>query len=270
MERFNAELSARGSKLRCLEFQDLSDPLRVDPERRQETLERQEQESIKEVELYSTLFQQVQIISYDEFKKALVSCSHELNTMLGGKPYALGYAEFKSNKWVAEQALSFLDHPPQSDFPVKASSDDTSSQQGDIDPHVDQFVLFDDVSYSGSQIAGDILFTLIDKMPPGKHVDIYVVIPFMSEQSRARITDTAQRAQSQGKMVSVHIISSEISVKMVKDIFPAGSRGRTLFMESRCAALPEWKRPDGVSVPPVLTTIVTGGHPPYKPPQKTS
>lgn len=270
IEQFNAELSGRGSKLRCLEFQDLSDPLRVDPERQRATLESRKQTSIKDVDVYEALFQNVQIISYDEFKRSLVSCAHELDRLIGDRPYALGYAEFKSNKWVAEQALPFLTHPPQSDFSVKASSHEGSSQQGDIDPHIDQFVLFDDVSYSGSQIAGDVLFSLIDKIPPGKKVDIYVVIPFMSEQAKTRILDAAQKAQNAGKMVSVHIISSDIPVKMVNDVFPAGSRGRGLFMESRCVALPEWKRPDSVSVPGELTEIVTGGHPPYKPPKETA
>ena len=175
------------------------------------------------------LFENTQCLTYEHLGKALSGCTQKLNTLLGGQNYAIGYAEQKSQKWIAEQALPLMEKTPKKAFKTYAEGVEHTYQEK-LPEDIENFVVFDDASYSGSQMAA-LLKDLVQKMkelPSQKPRKIYFVIPFMSTQAKQRIqTEWAKiLKESPEKLASfpeLCVITSDQGLTGFSDVFPPES-----------------------------------------------
>jgi hypothetical protein len=282
------ELKQNGIPLTCREFTPLTQPNHMQEDEIQKYLQSlpPEYRSTK-----AKLFQNVQKISYKELQAALFACVQELIQILQDKDYAIGYAENKSQKWVAELALQFMTKTPKESFTTYVDSVFGRSRQSHLTGKADNFVVFDDSSYSGTQLC-ELLEILIDEI--AKQADrprnICVVVPFMSKPAKEKLIQTCNSLLSERLPgTKLLIITSPIKITSFADKYPPNSAAReelftceeVLFEkkleylsptdlrgylddseDNKCLAYMEWKVPDNVSVP---RNILFGGPDPSHP-----
>ncbi len=225
------------------------------------------------------LFDSVDILTFDELKAGLQASCEKLNELLGNQDYSIGFVKHKSQQWVAELALPYLNQAPTSFF-INATDtvENIRGEQSALNKQERHFVVFDDAAYSGKQIRHliDELKKALAKTHQNEPCHLYLVVPFLSSIAEQRLEtyinkvrdsfDPARKDEPTGNL-HVHLITTNRKVKAVKDIFTTEKvRRLALFaaMENlpgfstcyytdgqltKCLTLTEWKIPDDASVP---------------------
>lgn len=198
----------------------------------------------------------IQHISMEVFDIALTRCVKTLNRELGNQPYSIGIVCGKSNQWVASLALKDLSHLPSSWFSLGGASQGTIGL--DDVPRIPQniatikekcVVLFDDVSYSGSQLANNVECVL--KEHPSKHV--YVVVPYMTSQAYKVLIERAKMCNGSMTLISTIQKITRIMDKLTKKEFDVlnkyniGAFGNYHYSNQKTFCYTDWRLPDGNS-----------------------
>lgn len=129
-------------------------------------------------------------VSFVEFSKALNNCLKKLPNGLLERAEVLGSAH-KSNQWVAEIARSYM---KPSIFSYKelghdhASAITKSLMRESPECWANEYVLFDDASFSGNQMTGHLneLVKVFERSFSRR--DIYVVVPFVTSVAISKIS----------------------------------------------------------------------------------
>ncbi|MBS0624536.1 MAG: hypothetical protein JSS32_00625 [Verrucomicrobia bacterium] len=132
------------------------------------------------------IMKMVRHIPYGEFKTALLSTVRHFNSKIEGLPpndrdYIAIARNYKSNGWVTDLVLPHLTH-----LPTAIVNWDSSVKYFRKTHNVKRVVLFDDATYSGSQLSY-MISTLVDlKMDfsPDPAFKIYAAVPFMTNPER--------------------------------------------------------------------------------------
>lgn len=124
-------------------------------------------------------FHSSDLITFDELKRGLQSCSLALKEMLGSESFAIGLAPHTAYSWSAALALPYLDTAPQGHFPVKDEAAFNVSA-------IKNYVIFGDIHYDEYDLQSIIENNVKElKGDPTKH--LYLVVPFTSEYGRKKL-----------------------------------------------------------------------------------
>jgi len=246
-------------------------------------------EQFRQVE--STLLDRMDFITFSQLESALCSCVQRLNVLLEGKPFSIGYTPGKSQQWVVELALGYLDHLPVESFRVETGGGSWQIQicSGE------NFVVFDDASYSGTQLYESLahLAYSVHKGTLRDDFSLFFVVPFLSKTAeKVFFTQLAAiRKAIHLENMNVHLITSGVGITSFDEVYKKGSSEREelfacekklyerkvlksppeLVYESgfgKCLTFTEWKRPDSVSVPEHLRQFFTDERPVYWPKER--
>ncbi|MFA6915448.1 MAG: hypothetical protein WC222_03555 [Parachlamydiales bacterium] len=216
----------------------------------------------------------IQHFTMDQLDTHLEICVGKLNDRLlelGMPSYAVGVSENKSSHWCAELASPHLNYAPTSGLSVDGGGviigvgAPTACWGNMKKMKEDVLVLLEDASYSGRQLNSYIqTFRLLVEKP----LKIIVVVPFMSTYAYDILNRNIQYDQKEDaeRGISVEIITSEVRVKALKEVFVPNSQeridfGRHLspsFIEIECGfAYCDWHFPDDTSFPGELGKVGT-------------
>jgi hypothetical protein len=169
-----------------------------------------------------------QHISMTKFDGALKQCVDTLNQQLK-TPYSVGITFGKSMQWVASLALKDLGRLPDSWFPLSSEQGtmfvQTLESKLDIS-HVTEgtLVIFDDCSYSGTQLYGN-LCRLEEAVNKGNFPkQLYIVIPFMSQAAQDQFKNFQAIARPTLSLLQVTLITGSEKIHCIKDIFNQNER----------------------------------------------
>lgn len=279
---FQKDLDGKGIPLNCLSPAKITQPNVVNSQEISDYLA-----TVADKPRWHTLkkklFDHIDCIKFQDLQNGLASCCGELNKLLDNKDYIVGFVPQKSQKWIAELALPLLNKPPKGYFlPHCAQSYDhatgikTEQRQCSLYSSNRDMVIFDDASYSGTQISETIL-----KLKEGiinfknETFHLYLVIPFISSIAENRLKFATQPLiwqkdvdSTPGKIgkLKVHLLTTDRKIKAMTEVFSDSEivelmkiedfetgLGRYTYMEGtrfiRCLTFPEWKTPDNISVP---------------------
>jgi hypothetical protein len=240
---------------------------------------------IKKLDSWKQLFNAIDCISFSELKQGLSTCCQALNELLGQEKYSIGFAPNKSSKWMAEQALVYLDQMPARIFQHATDmTSDNPSKQSELDLDDRNFVIFDDAAYSGSQLTS-MISGLVEKIEKRNDTstsyhNIYIVIPFLSSVAQKNFDNycNAFKSVNTGKL-KLTLLTTDRSIKSFRDEPANVDLASKLGFQSTAPSLSitEWKIPDGTSMPHELKSaeletkekiqrydFFTNNPPPYK------
>lgn len=252
-------------------------PLRVCPKRPDQSYPMDQAKAAKYVgsldpqdqPLAQKALDHTQHITMAKFDGALKQCVGELNKRIN-TPYSVGMVCGKSMQWVASLALKDVTTLPASWFPLssKQGSWTAKTPESHLDiSHVteDTLVIFDDCSYSGTQLF-DNLCKIEEAVNKGKvPKKLYMVIPFVSQAALdfyKHFQTTMHR--SAPSLLQVELITGNEKIHCVRDIFPDPNERKQVsnFFEAQYLStahahlnLPgttslcwaDWRMPDGQS-----------------------
>lgn len=230
-------------------------------------------------EVVKKLFDSVDILTFDELKAGLQAGCEKLNELLGDQKYSIGFVKHKSQAWLAELALPYLNQAPSSFF-INATDtlENIRGEQSAINKQERHFVVFDDAAYSGKQIRYliDELKKALAKTHQNEPCHLYLVVPFLSSIAEQRLEtyinkvrdgfDPALKNEPTGNL-QVHLITTNRKVKAMLDVFTRDQivqlnnfaeienlPGHSICyftdgQATKCLTLTEWKIPDDASVP---------------------
>lgn len=240
-------------------------PLRVNPKRPTKSFPIDREEAKKYIghsageyqTLAQTLIENIQHITMDMLEARLQDCIEEFKQKIGDQQYSVGLVHGKSFQWVAGLALSHLgrDHLPNSHFGVSkggtiVSSQDCEEEVGSVQE--ENLVIFDDCSYSGSQLWENIQF-INDKVRNKKK--LYIVIPFLSTKARELIINY----RNQFPNLQIEVITSDYTIRNLSEVFDFNKKSIQTFLENNghvsdrhTLCYTDWRFPDGKSIPTML------------------
>lgn len=162
-------------------------------------------------EIKKRVFENLDKITFQELMSGLSICCDELNRLLVDKDYTLLFYKYKSHEWMASFALPQLKKQPQQCLWTDTLVISDITKQFKLEDYT--FVIFDDITYSGSQ-----LFQLCRSLNSQAEKDkrkykVYLVIPFMTDEIK-KIYST-----SYWKEIEIHIITTTRQVKTLNTIF---------------------------------------------------
>lgn len=176
------------------------------------------------------LFAETQCFTYEDLSDALAKCTQKLNQALSGQDYAVGYAEQKSQTWIAELALPLMEKTPKKAFPLNVGGNENFPEE--LPDDLENFVVFDDASYSGLQME-NILENLVDdmknKLKTQKPRKIYFVTLFMSTQAKESVHRTMEwlKPKTPEELASfpeIFIITSDKEIPGFSAVIPQKSQ----------------------------------------------
>ncbi len=251
------------------------------------------------------LFEGIDLITKEDLNKALSTCTRTLNERLKGQSYSIGFVPGKSQQWIAELALPQLENSPSTYFENATDAGMTKEcgRQSSLDGNERNYVIFDDASYSGSQLETTITNFKCAYGNGGskEKAHLYLVVPFISHEAEERLEKATAFAYENAN-VQVHLITTDKKIRAVTSVFKEKEMQdlreaikRTLFdnskylsdiyireIEKRCLSIMEWKIPDSQSIPEFIqykydyvlkdgqwqrtnkTSFMTNYPPPYK------
>lgn len=268
-----SELQQKGINLNCINPPELAEKNRKSPEVIEAFLAQAKQQKWRKsdtaewISLMRKLFDAMDVLTFEELQVGLFNCCQKLQTLLGDRPYAIGFAKGKSTQWIAELALRHLMHAPTSSF--THASDNMSngavrSYQSALDPTIQNYVIFDDAAYSGQQLRAIIssFRSAVAANQPHKIYSLYIIIPFMSCHAIENLKRGALSDDALPGKVDVKIITTPRKVKAMTDVFSNDDFTRLFAIEgyrnniwcngherNKCLSFMEWKVPDYNSMP---------------------
>ncbi len=222
--------------------------------------------------LHRKFFKEVDKITFSELNQSLWLCSQKLNELLGENPYSIGFVPGKSQQWIAELALPYLQHSPASSF--QHATDSTIVKRGyqsTLKKGERDFVVFDDGSYTAAQLATIMqgMRSAVGAVNEQQKCHLYLVVPFMSSLALQFLEGEGKQDvavfESLKEMghLKVHIITTDRKIKAITDVFSEKERERLIELEgskvlvdygdgrkwTKCLTYMEWKVPDNASMP---------------------
>jgi hypothetical protein len=301
--RLQEQLNAHHIGLNCLHPAPLVNKNCLQKDQIQAFLEEVKNHHPEAYPLEEKLFQSLKMLSFDELQTALKQCCIQLNEMLKGQNYTIGFVKNKSTQWLAELALPYLDDAPASSFEHATDNIvDVHGEQSKIEPQDRCFVIFDDAAYSGKQLCYIIekLKSAIAEAHQNEPCHLYLVVPFISSIAKKRfeekinrvspgLVDESSKNLPKGNL-KIHLITTDKKIKSITEIFTVKEiESLAKFAEqdeqpgpgyfdggaiSKCLTFTEWKTPDDASVPSTVKSyyhegqkkyqFVTNFTPPYK------
>lgn len=176
--------------------------------------------SYKEGGFGQTFCDSIDIIPMRDLSLGLISCVKTLNHLLNlDRPYAVGIRKKKSQTWVAELALPFLKKMPSSTFVIGVDSWGESEGEP-LKTNIKQFVIFDDATYSGSQLESTIT-TLKKKIYERfgyERCNLYLVVPFASDHSLTVLKESQFIFDARGNLGTT-VITTNKKIKVIGELF---------------------------------------------------
>lgn len=214
--------------------------------------------------LIDRFYREVEIITMHEFNEALAACCARVNEMISSR-YILGIAKNKSQQFVAELALPYLRSLPQEICSVATNSTATGTTgQSPISMKFRDYLIFDDCSYSGSQLHYKILAICMENATNLLTTPrIYIVIPFISSVALEALDSL--RGEDIVSQVRIHVITTTRRIKAIKDVFSEEEIAKLKQMfnspaiHQKCLTMMEWKFADGSSIPRQVRTLNHSG-----------
>lgn len=132
-------------------------------------------------ETLKLLIQMTTYVTFDEFYESLCNCVCSFLEKIENSPYILLYMgrEDKSNFWVMELAFDIIinNYPEKMPYDILRNYDDVEYIYGK-NPKNLKYVIFDDCSYSGIQLDGNMFMEFKNI----KNIyNFYVIVPYISE-----------------------------------------------------------------------------------------
>lgn len=220
------------------------------------------------------LYAKLQKFTIKDLEIKLKGCVEELSLALkkmGSPDYAVGIVEGKSNQWVAELALKYMDQLPSHAFFTGINDNGSVDAPGNCTPSKIQekvVVLFDDNSCTGCQIERNLETIFYQSIEMKTKITVFVVVPFMKidpaqikKYKPLRLT-VCNPEKLKKANVDIKIITSDTRIQKVSDAIKdekevellachgkMGQRGLANYAWS----LFEWRRLDAMSFPTNLT-----------------
>jgi len=200
----------------------------------------------------------IQHITFKQLEEQLKLCVNSFNTCLindGVTRYSVGLVIGKSQQWITSLAIENLELLPSSYFHLgrrgtilgisyKGENNwvpKNSINVGKIKE--DELVIFDDCSYSGDQLIGN-LCSINKNLKTKKK--LYLVVPFMSKETKDYVDNIKL------KKLDIKLITSDIRISAKTDIFNEEELemlGNLCFTRSNGETLcyTDWRLPDSTS-----------------------
>ena len=161
-------------------------------------------------------------ISMAHFDYALHICMMKLNAELA-TPFSIGMVCGKSMQWVAGLALKDLNILPTSWFPLSSEQGTCFVQtpKSDLDvANVEEetLVIFDDCSYSGTQLFANLCHLEESLREHKKTKKLFIVIPFMSRAAIDKFEHCQLMFENDG-FLSVELITGNERIETLNEIF---------------------------------------------------
>lgn len=177
------------------------------------------------------LAESIKHISTDEFFEQLNLSLESLENVLDKtKSYVFAGSENKSNQWVTEHVLQIKSH---SFSPVDIISLDRVALRKALRNQPDQIVLFDDATYSGSQLTDhfkDIVNTIVQAKCPTP--SIYIVPIFNTSFAKENILKAFEEYFSADSLLWLRVGLKELSSEK-KDLFKQSFVNKLHFVEGK-------------------------------------
>lgn len=200
---------------------------------------------------YLQVAKRIRFISYDMLFEALHGCVEKLKILAPDAKFQVGMLKDKSQTWIAELAEKYFGIRFEAAFGL-ATDHIANANPTRLTGSSKQLIVFDDISYSGSQIYESVK-TLIWSQAyhafKREPVEVFILIPFMTERAIKQIQSLKERA---GQNVTLHVITSNEKIECIDDILGARWGDSAGFDRRQAACLPAWKSPDGASFPPIF------------------
>lgn len=162
----------------------------------------------------------IQMIPMRDLSVGIISCVNTLNQLLDfDRPYAVGIRANKSQTWVAELALPFLQKMPSSTFVIGVDSW-AGSKSESLPNNIQQFVVFDDASYSGSQLQTTIveLKKRIYERFGYERCHVYLVVPFATNNALNFLQKSQYIFDAPGNL-EITFITTNRKIKTIRELF---------------------------------------------------
>lgn len=205
-------------------------------------------------------------LSMREFEATLQACVSELNAYLDqhkvSEAYSVAMVAGKSLQWVASLAVSSLSVLPTSWLSLPHCQGTIGLNTPNVSKHFESFgnekavVLFDDCSWSGDQLMGNLNKLYANAPLHLQHVCL--VIPYMSETAFQRASNWVEPFKKKG--ITLKVITGPEHFKTVGSVFDDEAFrelnadnhnivGRLGFLRNQTLFLTEWRYPDNTSFP---------------------
>lgn len=206
------------------------------------------------------------VFKLQELKEGLATLAKKIQEELKDTPYAASYIPKKSSRWCFEYAQQFLNQQPQEIIEHRTDDIKNSGKSIHTDNlypnlrklscserlNVQTVVLFDDASYSGRQLVTIINSIGNQAKMSRRQINLYLAVPFVSNAFLKLLNDGTFRPN-----FNVKLFTTDQRVLSVKE----AQVPKDLYIEhlgnDRCAAITEWKCPDGNSIPVSLSQDVS-------------
>lgn len=200
-------------------------------------------------------------ISMSDMLTSLRSCVNKFNAK-NSEPYSVITQEYHSQQWVAELALRYLNQLPKKCVPMSYDFYCYAEQLASAKT----LVMFDDCSFTGEQICGQILPGIYERLAEtGDNMPrtLFMVIPFITKRACNEILETHQLLQRQyGTNLEFELIHDGFIPSIADLVVPeedkpllarAFDASNFKNLEKMVCIFTDWKRPDCVSMPYTLT-----------------
>jgi len=213
LSRINAQLDQLGISRTLDAKVPSASERKIDMQRAEQALKRLNDDKIVELLRYS-LQHHVTHLTFADLKQGLNQCCYDFNRWLLHQPeatdYAVVYPVNKSQQWVTSLALRYLMQLPSADCVGKhINSWDVRRVQ---DKNINTFVVFDDHSISGSQLANTVKMLyddVVSEYQADQSVNIVLVVPYMTSKAIKRVNQQIESLQKYKKF------EGSVNVKLI-------------------------------------------------------
>ncbi len=259
----------------------LAESQKIDTEKAQLYLELINDEKIRNV-AKKVIDHHIMHITMSQFLNALKKSCHKLNLFLAAHPeiknVSVAYAPTRSQKWVAELALPHLSYFPQEAVNIHP---DTTLFGGDFDfdgtnteflkKENHALLIFDDCSYSGTQIDEKIIHKLWNqaaRIAPGNpntiaQQHLIFIIPYMTTAAYKKIKEAIKmfdgwplNGRIKAHIITHGIIPNVTQLPLKKDECKALQQlcnyENSENWKTKSLVFGDWKKPDFFSMPNVF------------------
>ncbi len=207
-----------------------SQPARFDPQKVQEWLESDPSPVVRA--LKEKILQNVQHIPFGEFVRNLHAVTEKLNEQLVSKneQYAVlwDYKPHASRRWTYELAKPFLQKKPAIETYFHGSAEPTTKALTEaMEKGIRHFVIFDDASYSGSQLEATLLQVHALYRIHGKPTLRFIIVtPYITSHAASVLSKPGVTVLSAKTMPYARDILSEEERGVVEERLRRGSSRR--------------------------------------------
>lgn len=230
-------------------------PIRaINPQEKVRFLARIKEDNMRHM-VEEVLTHHMMYLTFHDLLAGLQRCINRFNQWLAKHPeltrILLAQDRNKSQGWIAAFAAHYLTVLPNATYSVGHFT------QAHL-PFVQQpgrsvILMPDDGAYSGTQICQNLSGTLYELPKLKQFLDIFVIIPFMTNKAYRQLNDLRSKFMRDPKFTGqlvIHLITDKWMPSLAELPLSATSRSAvSRFRDAdKCVCLTEWKKPDAFSV----------------------